>query len=253
MKIRTILVDDEKDSTEVLTFLLERYQELITIVGIAHRVEEAYQMIIEQRPDLVFLDIIMPKSDGFQLLQRFSKVDFEVIFTTSYNEYAINAIRFNALDYLLKPIDLDELEKALTKCKERLALKTSTAEQIKNLMHYLEQTSGKKKLSVHKNDKVIMIDTDTILHVIAQGRYSEITTDDGEVYILAKNLKDIENYLAVQSHFVRINKSVLINTYHIISYSKTLPYFVELRNQAVFEIPRRKKSEILERIKTHLR
>src|SRR6218665_2347263 len=124
--VKAVLVDDESGSREVLRGLLQRYFPGIVIAGEADHAQQAYELILEVQPQLVFLDIQMPRGDGFSLLRRFEAVPFEVIFVTSYDQYAINAIRFNALDYLLKPVEIPELKNAVEKVFHRIEKKLSS-------------------------------------------------------------------------------------------------------------------------------
>lgn len=245
--IKALLVDDEKDSREVLSKLLLKYFPEIEVVGMAANVEKAYFEILQKQPNLVFLDIQMPKSDGFSLLKKFADVPFEVIFVTSFNQYAINAIRFSALDYLLKPVEIPDLKVAVGKAIAAIDAKQNSSLQIVNLLHGLE-TESERKIAVHSGDKVKFISTQHVLYIEGDGRYSRIFTAKGETYITAKNLRDFEDYFGSDSAFVRISKSCLLHTKHIESYSKGEPCIIQMVDGRTFEVSRRRKQQVLERL-----
>ncbi len=247
-KIKVFLVDDEKDSREVLSRLLQHYVADIEIVGQAANVETAYSGILETRPDLVFLDIQMPKADGFSLLRRFGEIPFEVIFVTSFDQYAVNAIKFSALDYLLKPVEINDLKEAVAKAFKVITRKQSSHLQIVNLLHGLQPDAVEKKIAVHAADKVRLLAQADIAYIEADGRYCRIFMCDSEMFVTAKYLKDFETYFGENSAFVRIGKSHLLHTAHIKSYSKGDPCIIEMVTGKCFEASRRKKQEVLERL-----
>ncbi len=242
--ITALLVDDEIDNRELLANLLKSYFPEITVVGMAASVDEAYQMVIGIQPQLVFLDIQMPRANGFNLLRKFDTVPFEVIFVTSYDQYAISAIKFNALDYILKPIDIEDLQESIQKAVKKIDQKKQNTLQIVNLLYSLEHEND-KKIAVHVADKVKILNVAHVMYIEADGRYCKIFSSEGEKFSTAKTLKDFEDYLGEHSPFVRVNKSYLANTSYIKSYSKGDPFMIEMQNGVVFEIPRRKKAEIL--------
>lgn len=248
-KIKVILVDDEKDSREVMTKLLQYHFDEIEILGEATNVENAFQLINQKQPDLIFLDIQMPKANGFALLKKFETIPFEVIFVTSFDQYAINAIKFSALDYLLKPVEVSDLKDAVAKAVAVIGKKQNSNLQIINLLHDL-QDNVERKIAVHNGDKVRFLPQKEIVFIEADGRYCRIFMQDSETFITAKYLKDFEAYFAEKSSFVRISKTYLLNTSHIVSYSKGDPCIIEMTTGKLFETSRRKKQEVLERLQS---
>jgi len=246
-KITAILVDDEADNRELLQRMLADFPS-VEIVGQASDVDEAYRLVCEHSPQLVFLDIQMPKANGFNLLTRFDTVPFEVIFVTSYDQYAINAIKFNALDYLLKPLDFESLDQAIQRVKQRLDQQTGNRVQIVNLLYNLDDMNRERRFAIHSGERVRILNAGDIHYVEAEGRYCHIYTSSGEKHTTARNLKEFEEYLGSNSPFVRTSRSFLLNTFYIKSYSKGDPFIIELRDGKTFEIPRRKKAEILEKL-----
>lgn len=247
-KITAIIVDDEVDGREVLNDLLHQYYPQIKLLGIASNVEEAHKLILKTNPQLVFLDIQMPKANGFNLLTKFNPVKFEVIFVTSYDQYAINAIKFNALDYILKPVEVDDLKESIYRAVAKIEKKIENSLQIINLLYSLDNNQNDKKITVHVAEKVKVLNAKEIIYIEADGRYCKLFMNDKQSYVTAKLLKDFEDYLGETSSFIRISKSLLINSFFIKSYSKGDPFFIELSNEVIFEIPRRKKTEILSKL-----
>lgn len=248
-KIKTIIIDDEKNSRDVLKKLIETSFNELNIIAEASNVEEAYDLINIHKPELIFLDIQMPKANGFKLLHKFNKIPFEVIFVTSYDNYAINAIKFNALDYLLKPVEIPDLEIAVKKAIQTIEKKINSSAQIINLVHSLESDTNDKKIAVHAIDCVKLISESNIIFLQAERRYCHLYTSTGEHYILAKFLKDFEEYFGEKSSFIRISKSHIVNASHIKEYSKGEPFIIKMMDEKTFEVARRKKAEVLSKIK----
>lgn len=248
-KITAILVDDEANVRVVLRDLLETFFTEVEVIGEAESVDAAYKLINDKKPQLVFLDIQMPKQSGFNLLKKFEELPFEVVFVTSYDQYAINAIKFSALDYLLKPVEVKDLRDTIAKAKKSIERKTKNSVQIINLLRTMDSDIRDRKIAVHVGENVKLLTEREILYIEADQRYCHITTTTNERFTTAKYMKDFEEYLGNTSELIRIHKSCMINVNHIKEYSKGEPYFIEMTNGKMFEIARRKKGEILERVK----
>ena len=248
-KISCILVDDEENSRVVLQNLLKDFFPEIEIAGEAENVEKAFALVEKVKPQLVFLDIQMPKANGFTLLKKFDVVPFEVIFVTSFDKYAINAIKFSALDYLLKPVETQDLKEAVGKAIKCIEEKTNRNTQIVNLIQSVDGDNKERKIAVHSGEKVKLLETADIVYIEADRRYCKIVTKDNEPYTTAKYLKDFEDYLSNNKLFVRISQSHLINVKYIKEYNKGEPCVIEMQTGVSFEVPRRKKHEVLERLK----
>lgn len=245
MKINALIVDDEKNSREVLQSLLEKFCPEVTIIGNAANVDAAHQLIGELKPDLVFLDVQMPTGNGFSLLQKFDPVPFSVIFVTSFDHYAINAIKFSALDYLLKPVEIHELTAAVAKAVEK---KAEVNRYVINLLDNMDERLIDKKIPIHVQGNVKFINCSAITHVEADGTYSNVFCEK-EKYASSKSLKDFEDFFVHNPNFIRINKSIVINVKYIKEYSKGDPFMITLHSGEVFESSRRRKPEVLERLK----
>lgn len=248
-KITAILIDDESNSRIVLSNLLGNFVKDIEIVGEADNVEDAYELINIKNPQLVFLDIQMPKANGFALLKKYTTVPFEVVFVTSFDHYAINAIKFSALDYLLKPVEVSDLKETVAKAVTRITEKSNNKVQIVNLLHTIDTGNNEHRVAVHSGDSVKFIKEKDILYIEADGSYCNVFVTSGERYTTARNLKDFEEYFGDQSGFVRIHRSCFINTTHIKEYNKGEPFIIKMINGQSFEVARRKKPEVLEKLK----
>lgn len=248
-KLRAFIVDDEKNSRIVLTDVLTRFYPETEVIGEASNVNDAYEGISELAPDIVFLDIQMPTGNGFTLLQKFDKIPFQVIFVTSHHQYAIQAFRFNALDYLLKPVDVDELGESIKRAKEHKMNSEEYQMRISNAMDNLNPQNELKKIPLHRNDSVHLVPVPSIVSIEGDGRYSTITTIEREKFTSTKTLKEYEEFLNEHAEFVRIHKETIINVNFIDKYSKREPYWVILNNGKEYEISRRKKQEVLEMLK----
>jgi two-component system, LytTR family, response regulator len=248
-KATAILVDDEKHSRIVLAELLKNCCPEIEVIAEANQIELAYQLIQLQKPDIVFLDIQMPNGNGFSLLQKFDNINFQVIFVTSHNQYALNAIKFNALDYILKPVDIDELKNAVKKAVSAQSAKQYQQAQLINFIHNMDDSETEKKMLVHDKDNVRLLPIHQIISVQGQSNYAKIILDNNENFVTSKTLKEFENYFSNFPFMVRIHKEVIININQIKHYSKTDPVSVMMNNGSSFLISRRKKQEILAQLK----
>jgi two-component system LytT family response regulator len=250
-EMKAIIVDDEFSNRDVLRSLLTLVCPDVIIAGEAASAKAAYDLICLEGPDLVFLDIQMPHENGFDLLRKFERIPFDVVFVTSYNEYAIDAIRFSALDYLLKPVEIPLLQSAVEKAKNRIASGNLRMPQIVNLLHNTDKMQQEKKIALHTSENVVFVSVNEIICIVGDGNYSYIHTTDLNRYVSSKTIKDYEGFLAESGFFIRISKGCLINAHHIKEYSKGDPCIVTMKNGMSFEMSRRKKQEALEALKLH--
>jgi two-component system, LytTR family, response regulator len=248
-KISCVIIDDEVSGRIVLQELLQKFHPDIRIAGEAGNVSDAYSAILEHKPDFIFLDIQMPGGNGFELLKKFEKISFEIIFVTGFEKYAMNAIKFSALDYLLKPVDIAELGQSIEKLRTRLDSRKNSEPLIVNLVQNLESPSGSKRIAVHHQDKVKFLPLSEIICIVAESNYSHVYMKDGQKYTPARLLRDFEDFLSPHENFLRINKSVIVNLDEVTGYSKGEPCFLYTSDGKDYEIGRRKKSEVMERLK----
>lgn len=250
--MKAIIVDDEEKSRRVLRSLLEKFCREVEVCADADNVQSAIQLIEEHKPQLVFLDIQMPTGSGFNLLRHYKELPFEVIFVTSYDEYAINAIKFSALDYLMKPVEVEELKAAVSKANKKTSTTNSKGLQVINLLNNTSDNHVEKSVAVHVNEKVMFIKVSTIMKIEADNRYSHLYTMDGNKYTVTKTLKDFEEFLANNKGFIRINKNYMLNLNSVKNYSKGEPCIIEIEDGSTYEVSRRKKQEILEVLKKNV-
>lgn len=243
-EVKVLIVDDERDSREVLEHHLLPYP-TIRVVGHAANIDQAQVMIELMRPDLVMLDIQMPRGDAFALLRRYEKVDFAVIFVTSYDRYAIDAIRHNALDYILKPVSASEMREVLDRALHSIDEGRRMNQQLKALVEGSGMENPRKKVPVHVNGHVRMVNVDDILYIEADGRYSIMKMADGTSHTLVRMLKEVEGELAAVTGFIRISKSQLLNVRSVRQYSKGHSCMITMDDYRSFEVSRRKKTAVL--------
>lgn len=247
--IKVLIIDDEPKARVVLKTLLEDYKKDIKIVGEAASARTGKKMIEEFEPDLIFLDVEMPRVDGFKLLQMFDMISFDVIFTTAYSKYAINAIKFSAFDYLLKPIDIEELDNAILRFKQKMLEEKNKSEGIYFLPDNftdLQQQHSKIALPTPKGFKVVRISD--ILYCEASRNYTIFYLSDNKKIIVGRNLKYFEQKLSSFS-FIRIHESFMINLIHMDQYIKGRGGKVLLTNGAQLDVARSRKDDIMRFLK----
>lgn len=247
--INAIIVDDEEFARSSLYFLLQENCENVHIVGIAKSVSEARTLLSQHQVDLIFLDIAMPGENGFELIPAAQTARARVIFTTAYDQYALKAIKANALDYLLKPIDIDELKEAVEKAGQQIKnYGNQRSEQLDQLAHPLGGQTAIQKITVPNGQGYRVINIDDITHIEADSNYSVFNLSNAEKITVSKVLKDYEEILP-ESKFVRIHKSSLVNLAYIKEYHSKNGLQVILHSGQTIPVSRRRASEFFDRIK----
>ena len=249
MTITALIVDDEADSRSVLKKLLSQFCPQVNVIGEAASAAMAYDLIQSLKPQLVFLDIQMPGGSGFSLVKKFDEVPFELIFVTSYDKYAIDAIKMSALDYLVKPVEVDDLKAALARYEKAQLQKESHQMQVVNLIANMEENNVEKRIAVHNNDNVVLLSLTQITHLEGERNYTQIYTGKGEKYTSSKNLGEFEDMLESYPQFFRIGKGCMVNLNWVTNYSKREPCVITINERYTYEISRRKKQELLEKLK----
>ena len=245
--ITAIIIDDEMHNITMLQSLLKENCPDINVIDTAYDVDSAYEKICIQKPQLIFLDIKMQNKSGFDLLRLFPEINFEVIFVSAYNEYAITAFEFNALGYILKPIDYVALQKTVRNATSIIFARRSINNvEISQFVKTLEDKGDKiNKISVHHNDKVVFLNVYDFVYIESKFEVCELNLIDKSRYTSSKELKKFENLLNEIGSFIRINHQVIINTDFIKSYTKGDACSITVTTGEVFEVSRRKKAEIL--------
>lgn len=241
--IKAAIIDDELSAANVLRLMLQRHVPEVTQVVVETKPEKAVALLKQYKPDLVFLDVIMPVLTGFDLLNQYEEIPFEIVFTTAFDEFAIQAIRFSAVDYLLKPIDADELKSAVQRVIKKKQAGHSSKQILGNLTHNLHtKEENELRLTVPTNEGVAFFKIDEIIRLEGEGNYSRIILTGNRMHVSAKTLKDFEELLP-RGVFLRIHKSFIINRNFIINFLKKGE--VVLGDNSRLPVSRRKRTEIM--------
>jgi len=244
--IRSIVIDDEEDARESLRLTLEAYCPEVKIITRCASGEQGLEAIRKYQPDLVFLDVQMPHMSGFQLLEKLVEIDFKIIFVTAYDQYAIKALRFSALDYLVKPVDADELVDAIQRLKqERIqSNQDQYGEKITNLVKYPVSI---QKLAIPTSDRIHFLDISNIIYLEANGNYTLLHLKGKKKILASKTLKEFEILLA-EDNFCRVHNASLINLNYVQEYIRGEGGYVRLTEGHHVDVSRRRKEEFLRRI-----
>jgi two-component system LytT family response regulator len=250
--LRAVIIDDETNARQALTNLLALICPEVEICGEAKNADLGIELINKVRPNLVFLDIQMPGKTGFDLLASFEKVDFGVIFTTAYQEYAIRAFRFSAIDYLLKPIDPEELQAAIAKFKSQAA--NVNPQQLQILQEHLDPARSPRLVQRTKNDNqrialptaegIHFVQMTDIIQCESLGSYTKFHLVKGPAIVVSRLLKEYEEILD-NYYFFRVHQSNIINLEHIKRYVKGDGGQVWMSDSTEIEVSRRRKDEFL--------
>jgi two-component system LytT family response regulator len=246
MKIKSIIVDDEKHGRENLSGILRQYCPDVDLLGDADSVDSAVLLIQKYNPDLVFLDIEMPRANGFQLLEHFKDFRFEVIFVTAYDNFAIKAIRFSAADYILKPINLNDLQAAVAKVADRIQQKQENL-RLKQLVYNISQP-GSPRIGLPTADRVEFVEVHKIIRCQGEGNYTHIYFEGNRHLLVAKTLVEFEDLLHEFS-FIRVHKTHLVNLKYVVTYQKTGGGTLLLSSGETVAVSRRRKEEVQRMLK----
>ncbi len=241
--INAVIVDDEPDSVALLRLQLQKNCPSVTVVQSFQSSVAALEELDMLKPDLVFLDIEMPEINGFELLEKLSPLSFRVIFITAYNQYAIRAFRFNALDYLVKPVDNQDLTEAVEKAVRNNNPLTSQLAAAK------QQSSGAeiKKIAVSTQAGVTFINLEDIVYAEASGNYSRLIMNEGADFIISKTLKDIQEMLE-EKHFFRIHRQYIINLNKVKHFNRN-DNLLTMENKAELPVARVQKEKLSEKFR----
>ncbi len=244
-KIKSIIVDDERNGRENLRGVLEQYCPEVEIIAEADSALNAIETIQTHKPQLVFLDIEMPDGNGFNVLEFFQSPDFKVIFVTAYDHYAIQAIRFSALDYILKPLDTFKLKEAIRRFIDNQKMEDVRLEAfLKNQNLELQH----KKIALPFSDKIEYITVKDIVFCQGEANYTHIHLNDGKKLLVSKPLIEIEEILS-GFEFIRTHKTYVINKKHVSSFIKSDGGYLKMNNGTSIPVSRRKKDWVLQELK----
>ena len=240
--LKAMIIDDEVRASDALRLMMEKFIPQVSTITVCNDARQAPEMLRMSDPDLLFLDIKMPHLSGFELIQRLPNRNFKIIFTTAFDEFAIRAIRFSAFDYLLKPIDVEELIASVNRFL--LSQKELPADNslLSNMLHNINSTSNQFRLAVHSKEGVHFLDPSHIIYCEALSNYTRFFTDDGKQLLASKTLGDYEDLLMPYG-FIRCHKSSLVNK-KFVSYVDH-DGFIVLKNAGRLEVSKRRKAEVL--------
>jgi two-component system, LytTR family, response regulator len=241
--LKSVIVDDEPKCRENLQIVLQDFVSNVTVEALCGNIDDAIAAIHRVKPDIVFLDIEMQQETGFDLLNKLDEINFEVIFITAYSEYAIKAIKFSAIDYLLKPIDIEELKDAVLRVAQKREGRISKRLQI--LRDNLSaSTKEKLRIGLPTAHGIIFTGIENILYCEASSNYTILYTADGKEYVASKTLKEYEDLLS-EYNFFRIHHSYLVNIGAVKKYVKGDGGYVILKNDISLDVSKRKKVDFL--------
>ncbi|WP_237277427.1 LytR/AlgR family response regulator transcription factor [Tenacibaculum ovolyticum] len=242
--LKAVIVDDEPKAIQGLSWELSNFNNDLEIIQTFTVAEEAIKYINENSIDCLFLDIEMPTMDGFQLLEKLDRKDFAVVITTAYNEYAIKALKSEAIDYLLKPIDSDDLEETLGRVKNHY-IKNNNNEKFEKILSNFNEKFNRKKITINTDGKLVFLEQSEILFVESDGNYCSIHILNNKKIVVTKKLKEI-NQLLPEDHFFRIHNSFIINLNKIKEFLKSDGYVI-LEDNHKIPVSRQRKSDFLEK------
>lgn len=242
--IKALIVEDEQKNVSVLKKLLNTLCPDIEVCGTAEDAQSGQKLIEELKPELVFLDIEMPYGSGFDMLERLRTISFEVIFVTAYNQYALKAFKYNSVDYLLKPIDEQDLVNAVKRAEDRIRNKVSND----NLQQFLKRfrATSLQKVGLPTHEGYVFIDPSEIVRCEADGAYTNIHYGQNNKLMVSKNLKEMEPLLD-ENIFCRVHHSHIVNLNFVKKYYRGKGGEVEMEDGSIIQVSARKKSDFLEK------
>ncbi|MCB0820124.1 MAG: response regulator transcription factor [Bacteroidetes bacterium] len=240
-RLKAVIVDDEQNGIEFLQYSLERNCPEVEVCGTFNLPLEALESIPELKPDILFVDVEMPRMNGFELVERLSYPGLHIIFTTAYNEFALKAFRVSATDYLLKPIDTEELKQAVQKV---IALTREDNTPVQELLDYIRGQKNIKKISVSTDKGIYFLEPDEIIYLQSEGSYTHFFLSGDRKILSSRPIGEYEEMLGERGFF-RIHHSSIINVQHLNKYIRQDGGYVEMSNGSTLTVSRRKKDEFL--------
>ena len=244
MPIKSVIIDDEPANITNLQQLLTQYCPQVEVMAVATSAIDGIRAISEHKPNLLFLDIEMPHGNGFDLLESLSEVPFEVVFVTAFDKYAIKAIRFCALDFLLKPINILELTTAVARAEKKIFHKHENA-QVQNLLQYIKQPLQPQKIALPTAEEIVFAEVNTIIRCLGENNYTYVFLSNGSRILVSKTLKEFEELLGSYG-FMRVHRSYLINSRFIKAYVKKDGGHIEMTDGSQVFISRNKRDVVLD-------
>ncbi|RZM28980.1 MAG: response regulator transcription factor [Pedobacter sp.] len=237
--LKAVILDDELRGSTLLNRKLDFFKDDLEVVAVFNDPYKALSKIVDLHPDVLFLDVEMPGLNGFEFLEKLGSFDFQVIFTTAYDTYTLEALRLSAVDYLLKPIDEDELHTAIFRLKKRMA---------EHPRSHIAEIPGRLALSTAEG--VYLIDSSSIIRIEAMSNYSTFYLRDQKKIMVSKTLKEYENTLQ-GNNFLRISRSAIVNLDYVVKYRKGDGGTLEMTDGTEVEVSSSRKEALLEKLSIH--
>ncbi|MFC0603721.1 LytR/AlgR family response regulator transcription factor [Winogradskyella pulchriflava] len=243
--LKAVIVDDEPKAIQSLIWELSNFSDEIEVSQSFSKPEEALKYLESNTPDCLFLDVQMPTIGGFQFLEQLEQINFAVVITTAYDEYAIKALKHEAIDYLLKPIDSDDLRETINKIKKHND-RFLNATKLENMLTNFNSKFNKKRITINTDGKLLFLDVDDIIYVESDGNYSTLFLQDQKKVVVTKKLKEVDAILP-EHYFFRIHNSYIINLNKIKAFIKNEGYVIMDSNHKI-PVARQRKSDFLEKL-----
>ncbi len=244
--MKAIIIDDEQNCIDSLAFDLQKYCRDVEVLESCTNPKQGLLAIKKRKPDLVFLDVQMPWMTGFEMLELLDEINFAIIFTTAYDQFAAKAFRISAIDYLLKPIDVNDLKEAVKKAAEKIRQK-SGVENITNLLQNIKQPENNQRIAFPGRDSFEFVEASKVIYAQAEGSYTYVFLNDKRKLVISKNLSDIEEMLPAEL-FHRIHHSTLVNLSQVSHLYKSDGGYLVLENGEKLAISKSKKDSLMERL-----
>ena len=244
--LRSIIIDDEPQNATILKNDLAMHCSSVEVVSICHSAKEGIMAIKKEKPDLVFLDIEMPWMNGFEMLEMLDDISFSIIFTTAHDQFAAKAFRISAVDYLLKPIDANDLKEAVRKAHQRSEQQRGNI-HIENLLRNIKQPSSQQKIALPYREGYEFIEVNHIIYCQAEGAYIKVFLDNKTYILVSKCLGDIEELLPFDV-FQRIHHSTVVNLNYVTHFVRSDGGYVKLQTGEQLTVSKSKKDAVMERL-----
>lgn len=244
MTLNAILIDDEKHSNEMLEWLLKTYCPDVQVVATCTSGEEGILAVTKHRPDIVFLDIEMPRMNGFDVLDNIRDKPFEIVFITAYDTFAVRAFRYSAINYLLKPVDPEDLSATIERIREKRSSTTSGQMELL-FQNLLNKNNQPDRIALSSSDGLIFVQTSDISYCKADSNYTQVVLQNGKKIVVAKTLKEIDETLAGKDFF-RVHASYLVNINHISRFVRGDGGYIVMPDGTQITIARNRKDEFFQ-------
>ncbi len=243
--LKAVIVDDEPKAIQGLIWELSNFSKEIEVMASFSNPDEALKYLESNTPDCLFLDVQMPTIGGFQFLEQLKEINFAVVITTAYDEYAIKALKHEAIDYLLKPIDSDDLRESIAKIK-KFSDRNINSMKFERMLSNFNSKFDKKRITINTDGKLLFLDVDDIIYIESDGNYSTLHLQDQKKIVITKKLKEV-NAILPEHYFFRIHNSYIINLNKIKAFIKNEGYVIMDSNHKI-PVARQRKSDFLEKL-----